>query len=1341
MNTPFELITPVGERLAWALIHSLWQGAAIAVVLALGLRALRQRSAAARHAACMVALLTMFAAAAVTAILSSSDIAQHGRTSSALPVPVEPSVPQIPATQRYDTAQESAPALSSKPSDAPAPIHPTAIARSWRELLKPVLPWITGVWIAGVLMLSLRHCGGWWRVHTLRRLGSAVSGPIHRTFDQLVVRFGLKRAVRLIQSADTLTPMLTGVLKPIVILPVRVLTGLSPTEIEAILAHELAHLVRRDAWSNLVQVIIETVLFYHPAVWWISRRTRCEREHAADDLALQVCADRRIYAGALVRLAELDIDPAFALAANGGHLVTRIRRILVPNPLESAPVGLSFGVPGMIAVAALVIVFGSRAIAEDQPIIVKPGESIQAAIDKAPAGAVIQLGAGEWNERIVVSKPLTIEGAGWEKTTIQPNRLPPGVTPESKAEFRKRYVTNLPPAEQKELDREWKEKFVQPTLLVRDTTKVAVRKVRLGGMPPPANSEAGGETLIEFRSADAKVAECAIVGPFEDGIVIQARSNVEISQSIVTGFRGMAIWVEGTDGGAPAASQLHLAGSDVQGTPITIGSGSDSTIIERCRISGATDGIICYGASPTIIGNAIFRNAKSGLRAFGSTHSKVTGNLFWKNGEQGMSCWFRSADTIANNTFVENGQQHIFVIGESKPNVSHNIFANSPVAIGSGGVGKAGGNDFRFGEAILTDNLFWNTPVALQVMDETRAAPPGNLTADPMFRAATKQDFSLAPESPARKANIGVSEPLALTSPWPQLSADARDSVKATEATVSAQPKSAPKEDEATSRKAGEPWVADAFQLDDAGKRTSAIERIRTAMSSTDINEARAGALAFVRLRPVEFDKASFRPIIRTLLTSPDASTRSAAASAFTLTGVEPEDLPRIFALADDAEAQVRDNLTYVIVSVMKYDLTGKPASDAILKLMDKLPRDARSVAHALWGSKFSPEIEARVLEFCRDISGFGVGYNFFYGSLSTQANKSEASVKRLIEILADQDTTNKAGRAAWGLRQGVDRAQYPLVADAMVRVIEARSDGYLRNGAFNCLRAYGTVAQAPGLKAILAKPGVTGEFRKTLEETIAGLESRPEIKVEKAASLTSAPAPAAAAPSGNEKAEIEVQWKGKWWPATILKKDGDRTQIHYVGYGSEWDEWVTKERIRPVSDPASGGSTQAADKTTADLVEKNRRAARMRAAQDVQYYSGDQLSEIEALYQVANTKGKRSEEAKANMKQLLTKYDKANRTGCAALYLGQASEGDERLEYLTRAVDKFSDCFYFNGCQVGGYGRYVLALTLWDRGDKDKARALLAELKTTYKDATDHNGRPMGEVAEALEKEFDRAP
>ena len=153
-------------------------------------------------------------------------------------------------------------------------------------------------------------------------------------------------------------------------------------------------------------------------------------------------------------------------------------------------------------------------------------------------------------------------------------------------------------------------------------------------------------------------------------------------------------------------------------------------------------------------------------------------------------------------------------------------------------------------------------------------------------------------------------------------------------------------------------------------------------------------------------------------------------------------------------------------------------------------------------------------------------------------------------------------------------------------------------------------------------------------------------------------------------------------------------------------------------------------------LREENKQNARKRASEDRRHYKPEELAEIETLYQVAN-KSWRSEEAKQSLKQLLAKYDKANRTGCATLYMGQMSEGAERVEYLTRAVEKFSDCYYFDGCQVGGYGRYVLALTKWQTGDKDAAKRLLDEIRQKYKDAIDHRGKPMVQAVDAAEKEL----
>ena len=184
-------------------------------------------------------------------------------------------------------------------------------------------------------------------------------------------------------------------------------------------------------------------------------------------------------------------------------------------------------------------------------------------------------------------------------------------------------------------------------------------------------------------------------------------------------------------------------------------------------------------------------------------------------------------------------------------------------------------------------------------------------------------------------------------------------------------------------------------------------------------------------------------------------------------------------------------------------------------------------------------------------------------------------------------------------------------------------------------------------------------------------------------------------------------------------------------------DAAALKERVAELEKRLSelegnAASEKKLERLRADNVAK----AKKRAAEDKGEYKPEELSEIESLYQVAN-KNWRTEEAKTSLKKLLDKYDKANRTGCATLYMGQMSEGKERIEYLTRAVEEFSDCYYLNGCQVGGYGRFVLALTLWESGEKDKAKALLGELKSKYKDAIDHKGRPMAEIAEAAEKEL----
>ncbi len=147
------------------------------------------------------------------------------------------------------------------------------------------------------------------------------------------------------------------------------------------------------------------------------------------------------------------------------------------------------------------------------------------------------------------------------------------------------------------------------------------------------------------------------------------------------------------------------------------------------------------------------------------------------------------------------------------------------------------------------------------------------------------------------------------------------------------------------------------------------------------------------------------------------------------------------------------------------------------------------------------------------------------------------------------------------------------------------------------------------------------------------------------------------------------------------------------------------------------------------ELLVQQRSAARNRMREDLETYSRDELQSIERLYQVANDNW-RSQEAVESLKTLVEKYGKANRTGCAILYLGQMSEGDQQVQYLKQAIEDFSDCYYGNGVQVGAYARFLLAYHLKQAGQDAEAERLLEELEEKYPNAIDHRGRRLSELS-----------
>jgi hypothetical protein len=140
------------------------------------------------------------------------------------------------------------------------------------------------------------------------------------------------------------------------------------------------------------------------------------------------------------------------------------------------------------------------------------------------------------------------------------------------------------------------------------------------------------------------------------------------------------------------------------------------------------------------------------------------------------------------------------------------------------------------------------------------------------------------------------------------------------------------------------------------------------------------------------------------------------------------------------------------------------------------------------------------------------------------------------------------------------------------------------------------------------------------------------------------------------------------------------------------------------------------------EVADQQRIKAKERMRKDTEIYSRDELREIERLYQVANKQWK-TQEGKDSLKALIEKFDQANRTGCALLYLGQMSTGDEREDYLKQAIEEFSDCFYGDGVQVGAYARYYLAYHYKNAGEQNKAAKLFSEMEQQYPDAIDHKG------------------
>ena len=236
-----------------------------------------------------------------------------------------------------DNDVEESQGVEDQPDNIPAPFAAPVMRMNIVSIVRPWLPTIVGCWLAGLLIFSLRPVVGWFLVRRLRRKGtSPVPHEVAQIFARVAAKFHLPFVVQLIQSTFITAPVMIGWMRPMVLLPIAVINGLTMSQLEAVLAHKLALVRRFDAFIAAVQALFETIFFFHPAPWRISRQLHREREFCCDDLAISTLKNRTEYSRALLAIAEFkSTHGLFVLGADGGSLLHRVQRLFGESRLAS----------------------------------------------------------------------------------------------------------------------------------------------------------------------------------------------------------------------------------------------------------------------------------------------------------------------------------------------------------------------------------------------------------------------------------------------------------------------------------------------------------------------------------------------------------------------------------------------------------------------------------------------------------------------------------------------------------------------------------------------------------------------------------------------------------------------------------------------------------------------------------------------------------------------------------------------------------------------------------------------------------------------------------------------
>jgi len=373
MTSTLNWLSPSAmQSLGWALLHFLWQGTALAALAAAAMALCRRAST--RYLVAVGALALMLLAPLATFLFYS----QQFKTQ--------------PYSGVADTAKSSPLAAAALSSIARGRVAASGSTQGSMIAKSSALPWmfeawLVEAWLLGVAFFSLRSAGGFLLLERERRKQSVVVSPrVLEICQRLQGQLGLDRAIAYCECKWLQAPAVIGWFRPVVFLPVTALSGLSEEQLALVIAHELAHIRRFDPFVNVFQVCVETLLFYHPAVWWLNKRIRAEREHCCDDMAVALCGNAVEYARALTLMEEWRSAPVFAMAANRGPLTERVVRVLGLKTLGAGMRGI--GLTGSVLCLGAALVAGNALLGMAHPSTARAASILlpqQAAQKPSPA--------------------------------------------------------------------------------------------------------------------------------------------------------------------------------------------------------------------------------------------------------------------------------------------------------------------------------------------------------------------------------------------------------------------------------------------------------------------------------------------------------------------------------------------------------------------------------------------------------------------------------------------------------------------------------------------------------------------------------------------------------------------------------------------------------------------------------------------------------------------------------------------------------------------------------------------------------------------------------------------